>query len=129
MQEPIQAAEFPEVSPVLHLLIEGLKSALQEQLIGIYLYGSLVTGDFDPAISDIDLVVVLTCELNDDRFSLLNQTHIQVVDDHPQWNDRLELAYISREALQSFRTRTSTIGIISPGEPFHRLQSGSRLAD
>ena len=79
MQEPVQAAEFPEVSPVLNLLIDGLKSALNEQLIGIYLYGSLVTGDFDPAISDIDLVVVLTCELDHDRFSLLHQMHIQVV--------------------------------------------------
>ncbi len=125
MQEPVQAAEFPEVSPVLNLLIDGLKSALHEQLIGIYLYGSLVTGDFDPAISDIDLAVVLTCELNDDTFQALHQLHTHVVALHPSWNDRLELAYISREALQSFRTRTSTIGIISPGEPFHRLQAGA----
>ncbi len=118
------SAEHPEVASVLGLLIPGLKSALQGQLVGIYLYGSLIAGDFDPGISDIDLVVVLKEELDDRRFRDLQQLHARIIDKHPQWLDRLELAYISQAGLRDFRQRASAIGIISPGEPFHRLQAG-----
>ena len=69
ISENVPTASFPRVEHILDLLIDGLKPILQEQLIGIYLYGSLVTGDFDPSISDIDLVVVLTDELDDRTFA------------------------------------------------------------
>ncbi len=118
------SAALPDVAPVLDLLIPGLKSALQKQLVGIYLYGSLIAGDFDAGISDIDLVVVLKEELDDRRFQDLQQLHARIIDAHPQWLDRLELAYISQAGLRDFRQRASTIGIISPGEAFHRLQAG-----
>ena len=93
-------------------------------MVGIYLYGSLVTGDFEPGLSDIDLVVVLSRELDDAAFAALHRLHTGAVERHPVWEDRLELAYISRGALRSFRVRSSAIGIISPGEPFHRVQAG-----
>ena len=124
ISENVPTASFPRVEHILDLLIDGLKPILQEQLIGIYLYGSLVTGDFDPSISDIDLVVVLTDELDDRTFAELNQLHTGVVNRHPDWHDRLELAYISQSGLKTFRSQTSTIGIISPGEPFHCLDAG-----
>ena len=120
----ILAPSIQKSRPSLTVLIPGLKSALRRQLVGIYLYGSLIAGDFDPDISDIDLVVVLKAELNDDNFQALQRLHAQVLDEHPGWLDRLELAYISRDGLRDFRRRASTIGIISPGEPFHRLQAG-----
>ena len=93
-------------------------------MVGIYLYGSLISGDFDITVSDIDLVVVLQSALDQRQFRQLQQMHSRVVDDQPQWRDRLELAYISRRALQTFRRATSTIGIISPGEPFHLVEAG-----
>ena len=51
--------------------------------------------------------------------------HEQVVERHPDWDNRLELAYISRLALRTFRSQHSTIGIISPGEPFHLARAGA----
>lgn len=119
-----QHAIHPRAAPVLSRLLHGLQTALQKRLIGIYLYGSMVAGDFDPDISDIDLVVVMTEELNDERFENLQRLHTRILNDNPGWLDRLELAYISREGLRDFRSRASTIGIISPGEPFHRIQAG-----
>ena len=112
------------VSPILAQLTDGLRSVLREQLIGIYLYGSLITGDFAPGISDIDLVVVMTTALDSIKFNALHSLHQSVVERQPDWYDRLELAYISRTALRTFRHQTSTIGIISPGEPFHLIQAG-----
>ena len=91
---------------------------------GIYLYGSLVSGGFEIAVSDVDLVVVLARDLNARQFQALQAMHARVVGDHPEWYDRLELAYIARHALKTFRKTESTIGIISPGEPFHLIQAG-----
>ena len=112
------------VSPILAQLTAGLQSILREKLVGIYLYGSLVTGDFDPGISDIDLVVVLKDALAAADFQSLHRLHQSIIGRQPEWRDRLELAYISVAALRSFRTRASPIGIISPGEPFHMLEAG-----
>ena len=50
--------------------------------------------------------------------------HQQVFISYPEWDDRLELAYISLDALETFRERHSRIAIISPGEPFHQVDAG-----
>lgn len=121
----MQYSSFPQANVVLDLLIDGVSEILREEFIGIYLYGSLVTGDFDLAISDLDLVVIMTQPLDDERFHLLNQLHQNVVNTFPEWEDRLELAYVSRHTLKSFRKQTSRIGIISPGEPFHQIDAGA----
>ena len=109
---------------MLKRLLAGVGSALHDNLVGIYLYGSLVTGDFDAQISDIDLVVILKLGLDDAAFASLHALHQQVVFDYPEWDNRLELAYISHEALRTFQERKSLIAIISPGEPFHQLEAG-----
>ncbi len=113
------------VRPILPRLLGGLQSILQENLVGVYLYGSLITGDFDPDISDIDLVVVLNQALDEAEFESLHKLHHGIVERQPEWQDRLELAYISTIALRTFRSQSSVIGIISPGEPFHLIEAGS----
>ena len=50
--------EFPgDVGLVLERLRDGLVE--RRDLVGVYVYGSLVTGDFSAARSDIDVVVLL----------------------------------------------------------------------
>ena len=57
----MDAAEFPpEVAGLLGRLRERL--AAREDVIGVYVYGSLVTGDYSPAASDIDVVVLVRRE-------------------------------------------------------------------
>ena len=124
-QSTLPSSQRRVVLALLTRLQAELQAALGSQMVGIYLYGSLVTGDFDFGISDIDLVVVLQDPLDQTRFQALHKLHCQVIRAFPAWNDRLELAYISAEGLRSFRARASTIGIISPGEPFHLIQAGA----
>ena len=102
----------------------GLRSILREELVGIYLYGSLVCGDFEFDISDIDLAVALREELDEARFTALDNFHAEILRQYPAWENRLELAYISVSGLRSFRRQSSAIGIISPGEPFHIIRAG-----
>lgn len=114
---------YADINELLELLLSGMQKILDEKLIGLYLYGSLVIGDFDPNISDIDLVAALSSEIDDKEFDELQKMHIDFANQHREWNDRIEVCYISLAALGTVKTRTSKIANISPGEPFHIRES------
>ena len=111
-----------EVNSLLNLIITRLQSILGDKLVGLYLGGSLVLGDFDPRVSDIDLVAVISSEIDDQEFKSLKNMHAELAQEHKQWRDRIEVCYITTAALKKIKTSTDTIVNISPGEPFHRLQ-------
>jgi predicted nucleotidyltransferase len=69
--------EFPgDVRLVLDRLRDGLTG--RRDLVGIYVYGSLVTGDFSPARSDIDVVVMLDREPDRAAVRELGKLHADV---------------------------------------------------
>ncbi len=43
----IIAPAYPEAKEVLDVLLEEVRSILGSQFVGMYLYGSLTSGDFD----------------------------------------------------------------------------------
>ncbi|MEY2844967.1 MAG: hypothetical protein RL076_513 [Chloroflexota bacterium] len=112
------------IQPVLITITSELPNQLGDALVGIYLYGSAVWGDFDDDISDIDLLVVLTRDIDDALFARLDAWHQSLETRYAQWAGRIEIAYISTAALQSFRTHNSPIAVISPGEPFNIKEAG-----
>jgi predicted nucleotidyltransferase len=67
----------PELSGDIDLLLDRLRDALLTRggLVGVYLYGSLVTGDFSPARSDIDVLVLLEREPDEAAISELLELH------------------------------------------------------
>ena len=101
-----------------------LRNIFQDNLVGLYLYGSLTTGDFDPEISDIDLLAATSSDVSDREFEALRAMHRDFARDNPEWDDRVEVAYVSVTALRTFRSETSQIAVISPGEPFHMKEAG-----
>ncbi|HEY0733881.1 MAG TPA: aminoglycoside adenylyltransferase domain-containing protein [Herpetosiphonaceae bacterium] len=115
---------YTDIDEILHTLRRQIQQALGEQLVGLYLYGSLVTGDFDHTISDIDLLAVTGDQIDGQTFDRLDRMHVEFVAGHPVWNDRIEIAYLAQPALETFRSQSSTIAIISPGEPFHLKEAG-----
>jgi len=114
----------PEVRELLDSLLSRLQTVLGDRLVGLYLYGSLVMGDFDPDISDVDLMAATSGVLNDSQLRALDEMHRQIMSERPRWNGRIEIAYISLDALRTFKTKASQIAIISPGEPFHFKEAG-----
>jgi Nucleotidyltransferase domain len=69
--------EFPgDVPRVLERLRAGLVA--RADLVGVYVYGSLVTGDFSPARSDIDVVVLLDREPDETAVGELEQLHAEL---------------------------------------------------
>lgn len=114
----------PAIQPLLTVVTHELPLQLGDTLVGIYIYGSAVWGDFDEDISDIDLLVVLTHDVGDDLFAKLDVWHQDVEARFLEWAGRIEIAYISTTALQTFRTQQSPIAVISPGEPFNIKAAG-----
>jgi predicted nucleotidyltransferase len=100
-------------------LASEIQGVLGDDLVGLYLYGSSVTGGFDPGVSDIDLVAVTSPEVEALDLAGLEQMHRRFVSRYPEWSDRLEIVYIGRATLESFRTSPGSLAVISPGEPFH----------
>jgi hypothetical protein len=120
----MQPTAYPHVNAVLDRLLRDLQTILSDKLLGLYLYGSLVTGDFDNHLSDIDLLAALATDLTPSEQDAIRQMHAQIAADYPVWDNRIEVAYHTRRGLQSFRTERSPLGIISPGEPFHIIDAG-----
>ena len=81
---------YPAVNAVLHLLQEEVREILGADLVGLYLYGSLSSGDFDPASSDIDFVVVTTGELSGDTLTVLRAMHARIAASGRPWTTKLE---------------------------------------
>jgi len=115
---------YPEIDGLLTNLRDQVLRILGGKLVGLYLYGSLVTGDFDPGVSDLDLLAATASEIDDEAFDSLQKMHLDFATNHPVWENRVEIAYLSVDGLRTFRTQESVMAVISPGEPFHHKAAG-----
>lgn len=120
----MQATQYSNINELLDLLLFRIQKVLGKKLVGLYLYGSLATGDFDPNVSDIDLLAALESEVDDKEFEQLEKMHLEFTDEHKEWNDRIEVQYMSVLALKTFKTKDSKAAVISPGELFHIKKVG-----
>jgi predicted nucleotidyltransferase len=85
---------FPYVNDVLAPLAEGIGAIFGDNLIGLYLTGSLSYGDFDPKRSDIDLFAVVKSQATGDQLERLKSLHQQTEIDYPHWATRIESQYV-----------------------------------
>ncbi|HKW21137.1 MAG TPA: aminoglycoside adenylyltransferase domain-containing protein [Ktedonobacterales bacterium] len=92
------------VRPVLSLLLSGIQDILGDQLVGLYLYGSLSSGDFDPASSDVDFVAVTRGAIaeNDPAFEYLREMHERIAARGLPFADHLEGSYIPQAAWRRY---------------------------
>ncbi|CAN5443094.1 N/A [soil metagenome] len=115
----MQPTPFSDVNEILQEVQNGIVSVLGEALIGIYLYGSLTYDGYTARVSDLDLLAALKADLDPAAIPLLTHMHEEIVARHPEWTDRIEAIYISKQALQTYKSQRSPIAVISPGEPLH----------
>src|SRR2546426_5656938 len=108
---------YADINELLEQLLSGIQKILGEKLAGFYLYGSLVTGDFEKESSDIDLLAATSADIDEKEGEALHKMHHDFADRHREWDGRIEVAYLAVTALQTFKIRQSKMAIISPGEP------------
>jgi predicted nucleotidyltransferase len=85
---------YPELRQVLHRFVDEIASQLGENLVGIYLVGSIASGDFD-LDSDVDFLVVTHTELTEASMRSLQEIQIKIHDIDCYPAKHLEGSYIS----------------------------------
>jgi hypothetical protein len=90
----------PEVNALLAELLAGERAVLGDDLIGLYLDGSLALGDFDPATSDVDFIAAIARPLSPGAFSALAAMHRQLRDSGRPFAAEIEGSYIPLPALR-----------------------------
>jgi predicted nucleotidyltransferase len=107
-----------QVNGLIRDLLDRLQTVFGSDLVGAYLYGSAAAGDFDPTRSDVDLVIACAGEV-ETRFRDLDTMHRELVLAHQEWNDRIDVIYLSAAALRNPRLESRSLAVVSPGEPLH----------
>ena len=112
------------VGDVATSIRDAIIDTVGASLVGLYVYGSLIGGDFDPDVSDIDFVAVLTNDPSDELGGALKEMHDALARNHPQWAGRIEVVYVCAGRLKTYREGIPRMAVISPGEPFHIIEGG-----
>jgi predicted nucleotidyltransferase len=94
---------YPELREVLNTFVHAIKAELAENLIGVYLVGSLASGDFD-LDSDVDFLVVTNAELTETNRKSLQEIQVRIHDIDCYPAKHLEGSYISIADLNNWGT-------------------------
>jgi hypothetical protein len=109
---------YPEVNAALGVFLASVRMILGQHMRGMYLVGSLATGDFDPATSDLDIIVVTDGAASDDRIVALREWHTQFGAGESPFARRLEAVYIPQADLRSSALSGASYPQVERDRPF-----------
>ncbi|HUF59168.1 MAG TPA: aminoglycoside adenylyltransferase domain-containing protein [Actinomycetota bacterium] len=124
MEDPHRGKPDLNAYPIVGLVRDAIVDATGSSLMGLYVYGSLATDDFEPDVSDIDLIAVLRDRPDETLVRQLGKMHESFARAQPAWRDRIEVDYVLARGLADCRTHATTIVRISPGEPLRLIEAG-----
>ncbi len=116
---------YEDVDAILRLLYTKQQTVLGSQLVGLYLYGSLSLGDFDPASSDIDFLTVTADELSEETVEALRTMHAEIASSGLPYADHLEGSYIPHAALRRYDPEQANHPTIGVDWGFHIGEHGN----
>ena len=102
---PVGRPAWPTLWPQVNRVVEGLRDrlgdALDDQLVGLYLSGSLALGGFHPPSSDIDVLVATAGVLDEPVVGRLAELHA-TLKTAGGFGARLETVYLPVAALRRY---------------------------
>ena len=90
-----------EVESLLESLTEGIKLVFSDNLVGLYLTGSLSYGRLDPSSSDIDFMAIVNSKVTDEQRHMLASLHEHIGEQYPKWASRVDGSYLTQDILTS----------------------------
>jgi len=111
---------YPELASVLRELVAGVEDVLHGNTVGVYLVGSLATGDFD-LDSDVDFLVVTEDDIADEVIQSLQAMHVRIHGLGCYPAEHLEGSYVSRTVLN----RTEDVDV----KPLWYIDNGSTVLE
>jgi hypothetical protein len=93
-----------QVSALLQDLTAHLPIILGRNLVGIYLYGSVVHRAFKPKRSDVDCIVVTERDLSDAQFRKLGAWLARTAESNP-WTTRLQMSLLIKNEILTMNSK------------------------
>ena len=84
---------YADVNTMLDYFRQALPECLGDNLVGLYLFGSLTYGGFNPDTSDIDLLAIVRQPLSPAMLEQVRQLHARAEQLYPRWQARIEASY------------------------------------
>lgn len=111
--DKIDPTPYPAINAILGLVLSNVKAVIGTHFHGMYLFGSLASGGFNPHSSDIDFVVVTGSDLPGELLSRLESMHAEIAASGLEWAHELEGFYIPRGDLRRYdpAQRFPSIGV------------------
>ncbi|MGD0780835.1 MAG: aminoglycoside adenylyltransferase domain-containing protein [Dehalococcoidales bacterium] len=109
---------YPYVNEAVQLLLVNVRAVLNDNFVGLYLHGSLASGDFDPGHSDIDFLVVTARRIPSKQIPDLEAIHMRVRDSGLEWAKQLEGTYFSKRMLLRYQPSQRKIPYLNEGKFF-----------
>ncbi len=103
---------YKDVNEAIYTLRDSAKEILGTYFTGMYLYGSLALGDFDPGRSDIDPLIVTSEELPEGIINGLEAMHRRLYRSGLEWTKKMSGIYIPLDDLRVYRMN-------GPKNPMH----------
>jgi len=98
-ERPTHPTPYADVNVLVCALLARVQEVLGDQLVGLYLHGSLAHGGFGEE-SDIDYCVVTSGELPEAMHADLAAMHARLVSRGLPWAEKLEGTYVSTQWLR-----------------------------
>ncbi len=94
---------YPDVNALVAFFVEEVSRILVENVVGVYLTGSLSYGDFNYERSDVDITVMVNRPVSADELEALRRCHLRMKVQFPKWASRLECTYTPVGMLSSLQ--------------------------
>ena len=111
-----QWTPYPEINALLLDLLRRVRDALGPEFVGMYLYGSLASGDFQPDRSDVDFVVVTNDVLAEPLVAALTSMHRDLASSGSPWANKVEGAYVPAAVLRRHDAAHPAVSILNEGK-------------
>ncbi len=113
-----------DVNRLLEKLLSGAKSVLENNFAGLYLYGSLASGDYDPQKSDVDFLVVTFDEISNEAIESLKTMHENLWRSGGKLAVKLEGSYVPLADLRRYESGEKEYPSVNEGN-FYLGRHGS----
>jgi hypothetical protein len=111
---------------IIPALLDDLRATLGDEIVGVYLYGSAVSGGFHPELSDLDLVIVTVRDVETIGIEPFAGVVERLARREPAWAGRLDLVFVGRRTVADPGSGGPLLEI-SHEQPLHRENAAEWL--
>lgn len=112
----INPTPYSDVNSIVQILLKEVQSVLGNRFIGMYLYGSLASGDFNPNSSDIDFLIVVDDVLPNDTITAIKEMHKRLSAMDIKWASKIEGSYVPKALLRNTKPPETPRPYINEGK-------------